>query len=210
MKIEPEKIVEQELLSLHLPEGYLRMRRFFDLVIVIIISPAALILGIIVAIAIRINSPGPALFIQKRPGKSGSFFYIYKFRTMTQLPRGEEDWKSYKHRITRVGSFLRKHRIDELPQLINVLKGEMSLIGPRPEPAEYFIECTKQIPLYKYRFMVSPGITGWSQVQFGHTDDIAGAKLKLEYDLYYLHNISYKLDIRILFSTILTTLLAKK
>jgi lipopolysaccharide/colanic/teichoic acid biosynthesis glycosyltransferase len=207
MKIALESINETDLRRLNLPLLYIKLRRIPDSAFALLLLPFALIAGIFIGLAIKLETKGPVLFWQKRPGMNGTYFDICKFRTMSYLAKGEEDWKNYEHRITRVGKFLRKHRLDELPQLINIIKGQMSFVGPRPEPAEYFHECVRQIPLYGYRFLVPPGLTGWAQINFRHTDDMAGARIKLEYDLYYLHNISLMLDMSILAKTYKTMLL---
>ena len=165
-----------------------------------------------VAIANLLGSPGPLLYRQMRVGQGGRPFQIIKFRSM--IPDAEAAsgavWASAAdHRITRVGRFLRRTRLDELPQLVNVLRGEMSLIGPRPERPEFVEHLAGTIPFYRARHAVRPGLTGWAQVQYryGNSDD--DARVKLEYDLYYVKHASFLLDLRITLQTIAVMLLFK-
>lgn len=165
-----------------------------------------------VALAIKLTSPGPLLYHQKRLGKDGTIFYCHKFRTMRANAEadtgptwaGDED-----PRITRAGLFLRTTRLDEIPQLWNVLKGEMSLIGPRPERPE-FVEWLKQeIPHYNLRHTVRPGITGWAQIRYKYGSTLEDAKEKLRYDLFYIKHMSPGLDALIFFDTLKTILLGR-
>jgi len=165
-----------------------------------------------VALAIKLTSPGPLLYHQKRVGKDDTIFYCHKFRTMRADAEadtgpawaGDED-----PRITPVGRFLRTTRLDEIPQLWNVLKGDMSLVGPRPERPE-FIEWLKQeIPFYNLRHTVRPGITGWAQIRYKYGSSVEDAKEKLRYDLFYVKNMSPGLDALIFFSTVKTILLGR-
>lgn len=156
------------------------------------------------ALAIRFDSPGPVFFKQKRIGKGGSIFHVWKFRTMNQ--NAEENgavWaENNDHRVTRAGRWIRLFRIDELPRIYNIFRGEMSLIGPRPERPEFVRELTKEIPYYDIRHSVRPGITGWAQVNYPYGASAEDALCKLEYDLYYIKNMSLLLDIKILLRTI--------
>ena len=165
-----------------------------------------------VALAIKLTSPGPLLYGQRRVGRNDAIFYCHKFRTMRADAEadtgatwaGDED-----PRITRVGRFLRTARLDEIPQLWNVLKGDMSLVGPRPERPE-FIEWLKQeIPFYNLRHTVRPGITGWAQIRYKYGSSVEDAKEKLRYDLFYVKNMSPGLDALIFFSTVKTILLGR-
>lgn len=157
-----------------------------------------------IALAIKLDSQGPVLFCQDRAGYKGRPFTLYKFRTMRHaLGKPNAAWtKKGDSRITRVGRFLRKFRLDELPQFLNVIKGEMSVIGPRPEAVELVEEFKKNIPFYDYRYLVPPGITGWAQVNYGNTCTVEGALEKLQYDLYWIKNRSIALDLKIVFMSI--------
>jgi lipopolysaccharide/colanic/teichoic acid biosynthesis glycosyltransferase len=165
---------------------------------------------LIVAIAIRIDSKGPAIFCQQRMGFRGKPFMVYKFRSMSVAAPGNNDLppgvldstRAGDQRITRVGRFIRKTRIDELPQLFNVLKGEMSWIGPRPETLNLSEWYETEIPFYRYRHIVRPGITGWAQIKQGHVTSVDDVREKLEYDFYYVRNFSIWLDILIVIQTV--------
>ncbi len=165
-----------------------------------------------VALANRYGSPGPLFYRQIRVGQGGRPFQIIKFRSM--IPDAEASsgavWSSADDvRITRVGRFLRSTRLDELPQLINVLRGEMSLIGPRPERPEFVEQLAAALPFYRARHAVRPGLTGWAQVQYHYGSSVDDARIKLEYDLYYVKHISALLDLRIVLQTIPVMLLFK-
>lgn len=159
-----------------------------------------------VSFAIRMDSKGPALFLQDRVGQGGRLFTIYKFRTMAVAdgaPSRETDITlDNDPRVTRLGRFLRKSRIDELPQLINVLRGEMSFVGPRPETMRLSKWYAESIDFYNYRHVVLPGITGWAQINQGHVASTEDVFRKLQYDLYYVKNFSFWLDFIILLKTI--------
>ena len=170
-------------------------------------------LFVVVAVAIRIDSPGPVFFVQERMGYRGRPFRVIKFRTMRtgddrKAPRegtgaGVESFitRENDRRITRLGRFLRRTRIDELPQVFNILKGEMSWIGPRPEASALSEWYEAEIPFYRYRHVVRPGITGWAQVNQGHVAEIEDIRTKLQYDFYYIRNFSLWLDILIIMKT---------
>jgi len=178
--------------------------RILSALIILMISPLLLVL----AILIRLNSPGPAIFRQQRYGFNNNFFTVYKFRSMrndagdakggAQATRGDA-------RITRIGAFIRKTSLDELPQLFNVLKGDMSLVGPRPHAVAHNEEYAKLIDQYLSRHKVKPGITGWAQIHGlrGETDTPDKMEMRVQYDLYYIDNWSLWLDIRILFRALL-------
>jgi sugar transferase (PEP-CTERM system associated) len=165
-----------------------------------------------VVLAIKISSPGKILYRQNRVGREGVVFRCYKFRTMhsdAEADSGPTWAKDDDPRITRVGSFLRKTRMDEIPQLWNVLKGDMSLVGPRPERPEFVAELNQKIPYYHLRHSVRPGITGWAQVLYKYGSSIEDAKEKLRYDLYYVKNASAGLDLLIMLNTIKIVLLGR-
>ena len=160
---------------------------------------------LLTAVLIRIDSRGPVLYRQRRTGLHGGSFTLLKFRSMTfdAEQGGDPRWASQQDpRITRVGNFIRPMRIDELPQLINVLRGEMSMIGPRPERPHFVEQLAQAIPLYSVRSYVKPGITGWAQVNYPYGASVEDARQKLSYDLYYVKNRSLLLDLLILFATI--------
>ncbi|MDG6273112.1 sugar transferase [Glaesserella parasuis] len=191
------------------PSGiYQIIKRVIDVIAVLITLPITICIMLITAIAIRLESKGNVLFIQKRVGQGRKEFNLYKFRSMCQ--DSEKDGAKFATtndmRITKVGKFIRKTRIDELPQFFNVLKGDMSLIGPRPEQKVFVDKFIKEIPFYNYRHIVKPGISGWAQVIQGYTADVNDTKIKLQYDLYYIKNFSIWLDILIVFKTIKTML----
>ena len=161
-----------------------------------------------VALIIKLESKGPVFFTQVREGKNGKLFNLYKFRTMKTEQNNFAPTTENDNRITKFGNFMRVSRIDELPQMLNVLKGDMSLIGPRPERPELSVELEKEIPFYRQRLMVKPGITGWDQVSGEyHSPSIEDTYKKLQYDLYYIKNQSVFLEISIFFKTIMTVLL---
>ncbi|SAI51824.1 capsular polysaccharide biosynthesis glucosyltransferase [Bordetella ansorpii] len=174
-----------------------------DMAIVIVLLPLALAISLVVAVLIRLESPGPVIYTQKRIGLGGKPFTIYKFRSMRfdrAAPAqfaGEDD-----PRITRVGRIIRKLRFDELPQFLNILKGDMSLIGPRPEQPAFVEEYNEKIPFYNYRHVVKPGITGWAQVRHGYTASADETRVKIEHDFYYIKNCSVALDAIIVILTI--------
>ena len=200
MKIEPGTINENDIIRLILPGRYLFIRRIVELLIILLFLPVIIPLFLVIALYIWLTAGSPVFFRQYRPGLNDSLFKIYKFRTLKK-DFGTAQAYNYEKEIIRGGKFLRKHRIDEIPQLINVILGDMSLIGPRPDALDYYEECKKAIPLYKFRFRLKPGLTGWAQIKYKHTDDYAGAYEKLKYDLFYIYNISPKLDFMIFWST---------
>jgi lipopolysaccharide/colanic/teichoic acid biosynthesis glycosyltransferase len=168
---------------------------------------------VVVALLVRLDSPGPAIFRQERVGYRGQHFRVWKFRTMhTRAPvsdeaaRAEAITADHDRRITRVGRLLRRTRIDELPQLWNVVRGEMSLIGPRPEAEVLSRWYREEIPFYRYRHIVRPGITGWAQVMQGHVVSLEDVLKKLNYDFFYISNFGFWLDVLIVVKTIRTML----
>ena len=180
------------------------LKRAIDLLISIAFLIIAFPIGIIISIAIALNSKGTVFYIQERVGENQKSFNLFKFRTMvSDAEKGNPIWaEENDSRITSIGKILRKTRMDELPQLINVIKGDMSLIGPRPE-REFFVKrLTEKIPFYSLRFSVKPGLTGWAQVIYKYGASEEDALEKLQYELYYIKNMSLFLDLRILLKTI--------
>ena len=183
----------------------LGLKRLMDLVLatvgLLVLAP---ILPLI-ALAVHFDSPGPIFYRQIRCGRAGKLFSIIKFRTMVSDAEkdGKPRWATKNdRRITRVGRFLRKTRLDELPQLINILRGEMSVIGPRPERPEFVEQLQQEVPFYRTRLMVKPGLTGWAQVNYNYGNNVEDALVKLQYDFYYLQSWSLWLDLYIIFQTI--------
>jgi lipopolysaccharide/colanic/teichoic acid biosynthesis glycosyltransferase len=167
---------------------------------------------LVVAILITFDSPGPALYSQNRVGQFGELVRIYKFRSMRNdaESNGGAIWAAKDDpRVTRVGRFIRKSRIDELPQLFNVLIGELDFVGPRPERPEFVEKLQNLIPYYSLRQTVKPGITGWAQVMFEYSGTFEESKEKLQYDLFYIKNMSLKLDLLILFHTMKIVILGR-
>jgi len=169
--------------------------------ILLVASPVMLI----TAILVRLTSRGPVMHRQRRVGLNGSVFTVYKFRSMyvdAEARTGPVWAKKDDPRITPIGKWIRRFRIDELPQLFNVLKLEMALVGPRPERPEFVATLSEQIPYYSYRHCVPPGITGWAQINYKYGDTMEDAIMKLEYDLYYIKNLAVSLDFYIIFHTL--------
>ncbi|MER8887049.1 sugar transferase [Mesorhizobium sp. M0816] len=210
-RVEIEHLSENTLGSLNPNQAYLKIKQAIDwasaLFVLVVFSPLLLF----VAIAVKIDSPGPALFRQKRMGYRGHPYEVYKFRTMSLSDTAVDEkeaaiTKAGDTRITRLGQFLRKSRIDELPQAFNILRGEMSWIGPRPEALVLSTWYQAELPFYRYRHIVRPGITGWAQVNQGHVAAVDDVLEKLHYDFYYIKNFSPWLDVLIVFRTIRTML----
>lgn len=182
-------------------------KRYLDAGSAAIVLICVLPLMLIIAALIRLDSSGPALFRQERMGFRGKPFTVYKFRSMRERseeidPIAADMTQSDDHRITRIGHFIRKTRLDELPQIFNILKGEMSWIGPRPETTNLSKMYEEQIPFYRYRHIVRPGITGWAQVKQGHVTSVEDVVTKLEYDFYYVKHFSIWTDALIVIQTI--------
>jgi lipopolysaccharide/colanic/teichoic acid biosynthesis glycosyltransferase len=183
-------------------------KRFFDSLLTLLTAPLWVPIGALVAVYVKIADPGLALFRQERVGLGGRIFTMLKFRTMDlDAERDGAQFATERDpRLIRGGSFLRKTRLDEIPQLWNVLKGDMSLVGPRAEQVPFVSEFRRQIPFYDHRHMVRPGITGWAQVNYGYADDEADTVEKLTYDLYYIKHMSPVMDLRIFWKSIWTVL----
>ena len=176
-------------------------KRGMDILLCVVFAVPAVILIILAYVATKISSKGPAIFKQTRVGLKGKVFNIYKIRTMLHNPDGYVDHtKPNDNRITKLGLLLRKTKIDELPQLYNVLKGEMSIVGPRPERIHIVEQFIQKNDYYQYRHLVKPGITGWAQVNKPMATPEENLE-KLEYDLFYINNYSLRLDIKILART---------
>jgi sugar transferase (PEP-CTERM system associated) len=165
----------------------------------------------IIALAIRLTSPGPVFYRQKRVGLHGRVFKVVKFRTMRQdAENGKAVWAGKNDpRVTTIGRFLRKARLDEIPQLWNVLSGDMGFVGPRPERPEFVEMLTREVPYYGLRHVIRPGLTGWAQVRYKYANTLEDSKQKLQFDLFYIKNLSVGLDVLILFETAKTVLLRK-
>ena len=198
-QVELEHLSETSYGTLSPPIGYIMLKRLIDFIIalavLILVSP----LFVIIMVIIKLDSPGSAIFLQKRVGFRGRTFVVCKFRTMHALKIADDSvdaalTKVGDMRITRVGQFLRRTRLDEIPQLLNVLRGEMSLIGPRPEAEVLSKHYEISIPFYRYRHVVLPGVTGWAQINQGHVTDVKDIFSKLHFDFYYIKNISPWLD----------------
>jgi len=180
-------------------------KRYIDIVVSLVSLIVLLPVFLVVAALIKFDSRGPVFFIQQRIGHRGQTFPMIKFRSMTHLSANAERsdiTTDNDPRVTRIGKFIRPSRIDELPQLINVFLGQMSLIGPRPETLKLSQRYETEIPNYRYRHVVRPGITGWAQVRQGHVSDVGDVSEKLEYDFFYVKNLSVWLDLLIVLKTI--------
>ena len=178
----------------------------------IVVAAVGLVLGapllLLSAVLIKLTSPGPVVYRQTRVGMGGEPYVLYKLRSMrTDAEAAGAVWACKQDaRVTRVGYYLRKWRLDEIPQLFNVLKGEMSLVGPRPERPEFTEKLAAFIPFYDERHLVQPGLTGWAQVRYPYAASFEAAARKLQFDLYYVKNMSFLLDVSILLRTFKTIL----
>jgi lipopolysaccharide/colanic/teichoic acid biosynthesis glycosyltransferase len=211
-RVEIKHLSENSFGSLVPARAYMAIKHLADFLFALLILPVALPLMAICAIAIRVADGSPVLFRQRRVGRGGREFRVAKFRTMRLTTDSGGDARAAAMtdvgdvRITRLGAFLRKTRLDELPQIINILAGEMSWIGPRPEAEVLSVWYTGEIPFYRYRHVVRPGISGWAQVNQGHVAMVDQVHEKLQYDFFYIKYFSPWLDILILFKTIRTML----
>jgi sugar transferase (PEP-CTERM system associated) len=188
-------------------------KRALDIAVATVGLVVAAPLMVLVALAVKVTSPGPALYHQRRVGQHGRIFTLHKFRSMSQDAEAATGpvWasKAGDSRVTPVGRFLRRSRLDELPQLWNVLIGDMSFVGPRPERPEFVAELTRQIPFYGQRHIVRPGLTGWAQVRYTYGATVEDALQKLQYDLFYIKNLTLTLDLFIILGTVKTVILRK-
>jgi lipopolysaccharide/colanic/teichoic acid biosynthesis glycosyltransferase len=209
-RVELEHLSENSFGSLLPARGYFYLKAMVDFGFALLLLPIALPVMAVIALAIRLESDGPALFRQKRIGHAGKRITVYKFRTMRQVDIADERHAAITgaddERITRVGRVLRQLRLDELPQIFNILKWQMSWIGPRPEAEVLSVWYTSEIPFYRYRHVVKPGISGWAQVNQGHVAQVDEVHRKLQYDFYYIKYFSPWLDVLIVFRTIKTML----
>lgn len=196
---------ENNIGSLLPSSSYERAKAIFDFLIVIASAPLVLPIAVVTAFLIRLESPGPVIYSQTRVGRGNKTFTIYKFRSMRFDHKADARFADEDDpRITRVGKAIRKLRIDELPQFINVLKGEMSLIGPRPEQPAFVEKFDQKIAFYSYRHVVKPGITGWAQVRHGYAANNNETQVKIEHDFFYIKNCSLTLDFLIVLLTLKT------
>lgn len=188
-----------------------RIKRIFDIAMAVVIGIMTAPIMLISAIIVRLESPGPVIYSQARVGEHNVEFNVHKFRSMrNDAEKDGAKWAMKNDpRVTKFGNFMRKTRIDELPQLWNVIKGEMSFIGPRPERMVFIKDLEKLIPYYNLRHLVKPGLTGWAQVMYPYGASVEDAKRKLEYDLYYIKHHSLSLDIAIMFMTLKTVVFGK-
>jgi exopolysaccharide biosynthesis polyprenyl glycosylphosphotransferase len=203
--LEPDWIVSTFVDAVRSRDASHIAKRATDVMASVVGFGLLLVLSPVIAVAIVLDSGRPILFTQVRVGRAGRPFWLMKFRTMVSgaEPDGEARWASPGDpRITRVGRWLRRLRLDEWPQIVNILAGEMSLVGPRPERPEFMADLERRIPLYRTRLLVRPGLTGWAQVNFPYGDSIEAAALKLEYDLYYIKHRSLVFDAWIVLRTV--------
>jgi len=190
----------------------LMFERIFSLILSALVLTLMSPVMALIALAIRLDSVGPVIFRQKRVGQNGKIFTLYKFRTMLE---GSDKGNSHRpaeitdSRFTRVGRFLRRSRMDELPQLFNILRGDMNFVGPRPFVPDQEQECLEKIPHYRQRWVVKPGATGWAQVNRGYCETIGDNIEKFAYDLFYIKNASVGLDFLILIQTMKILLLGR-
>jgi sugar transferase (PEP-CTERM system associated) len=195
-------------------QGVLRtfIKRIFDIVVASILLVISLPVMLLTAVVILMEGGFPIFYRQERVGRAGRIFRVTKFRSMRQDAEGDgrPRWAaSNDHRITRVGRFIRKYRIDELPQLLNVLNGDMSLVGPRPERPFFVDQLTQNIPFYAARHSIKPGLTGWAQVRYHYGATLDDAANKLQFDLYYVKNHTLFLDLVVLFETVVVVVTGK-
>lgn len=210
--VTPEgRVATQPAIAGHEAGMRTRLKRIMDLVgalllLVLLAAPTTL-----AAFVIRLNDRGPLLYRQRRVGKGGEVFHVLKLRTMREdAERTGPAWTERKDpRITPAGRWIRRTRLDEVPQLWNVLRGEMSLVGPRPEAEPLSRMYLREIPRYELRHLVKPGVTGWAQVSFRNTCSVEGAATKLDYDLYYIREMNFLFDMRILMKTVHVMLVGK-
>lgn len=202
--IRDEWLLMEDGFNLNTQGSMQRLKRVFDVLTSFVLLILTLPVMAIAAMVIRLESPGPVIYKQKRVGLHEKEFTVLKFRSMTvDAEKHGAVWaQKGDTRVTKVGKFIRKVRIDELPQLWNVLRGDMSLIGPRPERMEFVRELEKVIPYFYVRHTVKPGVTGWAQVCYPYGASVEDARYKLEYDLYYIKNMSPLLDLKIVLKTV--------
>ncbi|MEZ8412218.1 sugar transferase [Vibrio splendidus] len=183
-------------------------KRFIDLLFVFMIGLIAIPIGLLTAALIKLESPGPVFFKQRRTGQYNQEFDVIKFRSMrNDAEKNGAQWATKNDaRVTKVGNFIRKTRIDELPQLINVYKGEMSMVGPRPEREVFIEDLEKEIPYYRFRHAVKPGVTGLAQVKYPYGASVEDAVWKHKFDIYYIKHQNWRMELKILFLTVKTVI----
>jgi len=213
-RVQIEHLSENSFGSLLPNLAYRKVKRLIDLGACLVVLPALAIAMVLIAIGIRLDSPGPVFFRQQRMGYRGRPFTMIKFRSMSHcseatdhaVRRNNAITLADDDRITRLGRFLRRTRLDELPQILNIVAGDMSWIGPRPEAMDLSTWYEAEIPFYSYRHIVRPGITGWAQVNQGHVADLVEINMKLQYDFFYVKNFSAWLDVLITMRTVVVML----
>ena len=205
----PLDAIDQQWFLENFAEGskrsYDTFKRVSDIIGAVLLGIPTLVLTPFIAAAIKVTSPGPVLFRQSRSGRGGVPFDMFKFRTMQADAERSTGavWAVTKDpRVTRVGRFLRVTRLDELPQLWNIVRGDMSIVGPRAERPEFDTTLTAQIPFYEDRYLTRPGLSGWAQINYPYGGSVQDAMSKLEYDLYYLKHRSFALDLEIILKTV--------
>jgi lipopolysaccharide/colanic/teichoic acid biosynthesis glycosyltransferase len=213
----PIELVGQHLWALVLPHQehalpfnlYQTLKRIIDCMLALVGLTLFALCFPALALAIKLDSPGPIFYFQERVGRGGNVFKIAKLRSMidgAENLTGARWATAYDQRVTRFGRIMRKTRLDEIPQLINVLAGNMSLVGPRPERPEFVYLLGREIPFYQSRHVVKPGLTGWAQIRYGYGNSTGDALRKLQYDLYYIRHQSFMFDLLIMARTIVTIL----
>jgi exopolysaccharide biosynthesis polyprenyl glycosylphosphotransferase len=201
-----------EIMPQLMPAWEKSAKRLIDIVVCLLILLLFLPLSILIAILIRLESNGPIFYIQDRVGKNGRIFKMLKFRSMYHEAEKHSGpvWANRRDpRVTKVGRIIRKAHFDEVPQLVNVLQGDMSLVGPRPERPYFVEQLSREIPIYYRRLRVRPGLTGWAQVKYKYDESVDDVRVKLRYDLFYIENMSLRMDMKILLTTIYTVILGK-
>jgi exopolysaccharide biosynthesis polyprenyl glycosylphosphotransferase len=201
-----------EIMPRLMPAWEKSAKRLIDIVVSLLILLVLLPFSILIAILIRLESKGPIFYVQDRVGKDGKIFKMLKFRSMYHEAEKHSGpvWANRRDpRVTKVGRIIRKAHFDEVPQLVNVLEGDMSLVGPRPERPYFVEQLSREIPIYYRRLRVRPGLTGWAQVKHKYDESVDDVRVKLRYDLFYIENISLRMDMKILLTTIYTVLLGK-
>ena len=213
-RVSIEHLSENSFGSLLPNLAYRKMKRGFDLLLTLVALPILIVPMLLIALLVKIDSTGPVLFKQERMGYRGRPFMVWKFRTMRECTPEEAARDGFittddDQRVTRLGRFLRRTRIDELPQFWNVLCGEMSFVGPRPERPEFVSKLSEEIPFYGQRHAVRPGLTGWAQVRHAYGSTVEDALQKLQYDLYYIKHQSIAFDLFIVLETIKTVVVRR-